>query len=69
MEVCKHQNWSPIAYPDMMDFNTGLKPFSEQHIFRVTSIYDVYCNDCKKFVSLLDGKEIEPGGRVVLNLK
>ena len=64
--MCKYSDdWSPLDWPEMRSWNKGEIPFEEQHIFRVQSIYDVYCNKCNKFVNLLDGKEINPDGRVV----
>lgn len=44
---CDHKNWRCAGYRE------------KDGVYRVTSIYHVYCNDCRKFINLLDGKIIE----------
>ena len=49
--MCEHKNWAPIGYPQ------------ENTVYHTTSLYDVYCSGCDKFVNLLSREEIEPAGR------
>jgi hypothetical protein len=49
--TCIHKDWVPIGYP------------REVGVYHTTSIYDVYCSDCKKFINLFSREEIEPAGR------
>lgn len=53
---CNHSSWVPIGYPQN-------RPFEKQFIFRVISIYNVYCIDCKKFINLLDKEEVDANGQ------
>ena len=55
MAECKHENWVPAGYKDTIEYEFGIKPRDQQPIFRVLSIYTVYCNDCNNFVNLLTG--------------
>ena len=62
--VCKFSDdWSSIGWVQSSHFTSDCPG---DIVYRVTSLYDVYCNKCKKFVNLLDGKEIDSNGRVVL---
>lgn len=45
---CKHKNWITAV------FKKGKKPYTKPN-----SIYDAYCKDCKKYVSLLTGEELK----------
>ena len=47
---CKHENWVVAGYPH------------QEGVYRVTSIYDVYCLDCENFINLLSGKTINDKG-------
>ena len=61
---CSHKNWSLAGYPEMMEFELGLKSFEKQPVFKVSSIYEVYCKDCDNFVNLLTGETINHKGLV-----
>ena len=51
--VCKHENWALAGYPYEID---------GEGIVRVSSIYEVYCKDCKNFVNLLSKEIINDKG-------
>ena len=46
---CKHRNWVLATYPDGT----------------ATSIYEVYCKDCKNFINLFTGEIINDKGLIV----
>jgi len=52
---CKHKNWTLAGYPYEID---------GKGIIRISSIYEVYCTDCKNFVNLLNKKVINDKGLV-----
>ena len=49
MKDCEHKNWIPAGFPD----NGWL---------RVSSIYWVYCKECKHFINLLTNEIIDNKG-------
>ncbi len=57
MTKCEHKNWVTAGYPETRDYELGLIPYNKQSVFKVCSIYHVYCTDCNNFVNLLT-KEI-----------
>lgn len=53
--MCKNSdNWEAIGWP------------KENNVYHVNNIYEVFCNNCNKFVNLLDGKEIDAKGRCII---
>ena len=64
---CEHENWVLACYPEMREYELGLKTFDEQLVHRVQSMYEVYCPDCGNFVNILSGEIINDKGLVRLN--
>ena len=57
--MCKYSDdWSAIAWPY---YGYGS---NNPNNYKVNSLYDVFCNECNKYVNLLSGDEIDPDGRV-----
>jgi hypothetical protein len=52
---CQHKNYIAAGYPYEID---------GKGIIRVSSLYEVYCTDCKNFVNLLSRKIINDKGLV-----
>lgn len=67
-EKCSHTNWGLAGYPEMLEFEFGIKSRDQQPIFRVCSIYEVYCKDCHNFVNLLTGEIINDKGLIRYSL-
>ena len=49
---CDQKNWRCAGYKE------------KEGTYRVTSIYEVYCKDCRNFVNLLNGEIINDKGLV-----
>lgn len=63
MSECAHKNWSTAGYPygDCVKQNVN---FDKVPVLRVSSIYEVYCKDCKNFVNILTKEIINNKGLV-----
>ncbi len=45
---CGHKDWVPAGYPE-----------NANKYIRVQSIYEVFCKDCRKYIDLLTGENID----------
>ncbi len=54
--TCEHRNYILAGYPENI--------YGREYV-RAQSMYDVYCEDCKNFVSLLTGEIINNKGLIV----
>ena len=66
MTECKHKNWVAACHADTIEYELGIKPRDQQPVFRVLSIYEVYCKDCNNFVNLITGETINDKDLVVI---
>lgn len=48
--ICDHVNWRPAGYKQA------------HHVYRVCSMYEVYCLDCGDFINLITGEMINDKG-------
>jgi hypothetical protein len=67
MSECEHKNWEAAGYPESREYELGLIPYEKQVVFRVYSIYHVYCRDCGNFINLLTKETINDKGLVRIN--
>ena len=52
---CQHENWVCAGYPYEID---------GKGIIRISSIYEVYCTDCKNFINFLTKETINNKGLI-----